>query len=184
MHRATAPAPAAPGCAPAALPAFRQLYDEYFAFTWRSLRYLGVADAQLDDAVQEVWITVHRRLADFEGRSNLRTWLFGIAVNVQRNLHRTERRRPSLMPLPELLISPWADPALEREAREAWASVEGFMASLDSERRALFVASLLEGMTPAEAAEATGLEVATIYHRVRSLRQSFRSWVEAHGGEP
>ncbi len=83
-----------------------------------------------------------------------------------------------------MLISPLADPLLEREAQEAWTLVEGFMSTLDNERRALLVASLLEEMTPAEAAEATGLEVTTIYHRVRSLRQSFRTWIDAQGGEP
>jgi RNA polymerase sigma-70 factor (ECF subfamily) len=184
VHRVPAPPTAVSGCSPRALPSFRELYDQYFAFTWRSLRYLGVSEPQLDDAVQEVWITVHRRLGDFEGRSNLQTWLFGIAVNVQRNLHRTERRRGGIVPLPNVLISPLADPMLEHEAQEAWTLVEGFMATLDDERRALFVASLLEEMTPAETAEATGLEVTTIYHRVRSLRQSFRNWVDAHGGEP
>jgi RNA polymerase sigma-70 factor (ECF subfamily) len=166
------------------LPSFRELYEEHFAFTWRSLRYLGVSHSQLDDAVQDVWIAVHRRLADFEGRSNLQTWLFGIAVNVQRNLHRTEQRRGGLVPLPSALISPQPDPMLEREAQEAWLLVEGFLATLDDLRRAVFVASLLEGMTPAETAEATGLEVSAIYHRVRSLRQSFRLWVAARGGEP
>jgi RNA polymerase sigma-70 factor (ECF subfamily) len=160
------------------------LYDEHFAFTWRTLRYLGVPDAQLDDAVQDVWVAVYRGLGGFEGRSNLETWLFGIAVNVQRNLHRTERRRGGSVPLPSELISPVADPGLEREAQEAWDLVQGFLATLDGERRTLFVASLLEGMTPAETAAATGLEVTTIYHRVRSLRQSFRVWVDAQGAEP
>jgi len=178
--RASAPS----GCAPLPLPSFRELYEAHFAFTWRSLRYLGVADPQLDDAVQDVWIAVHRRLADFEGRSDFKTWLFGIALNVQRNLHRTEQRRHWLVPLPSVLISPWADPALEREAQEAWALVQEFLATLDELRRSVFVASLLEGMTPAETARATGLEVSTIYHRVRSLRESFRSWVAARRGEP
>jgi RNA polymerase sigma-70 factor (ECF subfamily) len=178
----TEPSPA--GTAAGPLPSFRELYEEHFAFTWRSLRYLGVSHSQLDDAVQDLWIAVHRRLADFEGRSNLQTWLFGIAVNVQRNLHRTEQRRGGLVPLPSALISPLPDPMLAREAQEAWLLVEGFLATLDDLRRAVFVASLLEGMTPAETAEATGLEVSAVYHRVRSLRQSFRLWVAARGGEP
>ena len=184
VHTEPSPAIASSGCAPRALPPFRELYEEHFAFTWRSLRYLGVPDSQLDDAVQDVWIAVHRRLSDFEGRSELKTWLFGIAVNVQRNLHRTEQRRAGLVPLPSVLISPLADPVLEREAQEAWTLVQTFLATLDELRRAVFVASLLEGMTPAETAEATGLEVTAIYHRVRSLRESFRNWVAATRGEP
>ena len=49
-------------------PPFRALYEQHCAFTWRTLRYLGVPEAQLDDALQELWLVVHRRYADFEGR--------------------------------------------------------------------------------------------------------------------
>src|SRR3954470_17967759 len=58
------------------------LYEEHFEFVWRSLRRLGVSAASLDDATQEVFVVVFRRLADFEGRSSVRTWLFGIAIHV------------------------------------------------------------------------------------------------------
>jgi RNA polymerase sigma-70 factor (ECF subfamily) len=165
-------------------PSFRELYDLYFAFTWRSLRHLGVPDAQLDDAVQELWIIAHRRLPEFEGRARLETWLFGIAVNVQRNVYRADRRHDRSVPLPSALSSPLADPMLEHEGREAWLLVRAFLETLDELRRAIFVASLLEGLSPAETAEVTGLDVRTIYHRVRSLRQSFRDWAAAHRGEP
>jgi len=171
------------GFAPCALPPFRQLYEEHFAFTWRSLRYLGVSAPQLDDAVQDLWVTVYRRLSDFEARSEFRTWLFGIAVNIQRNLRRSESRRAELVPLSLELSSPSADPSLEHDAQEAWARVQEFLASLDDLRRAVFVASLLEGMSPAETAAATGLEVSAIYHRVRSLRRSFQLWVAREQGE-
>jgi RNA polymerase sigma-70 factor (ECF subfamily) len=66
---------------------------------------------------------------------------------------------------------------VEHEGQEAWRQVQGFLATLDDLRRALFVASLLEGLSPSETAEATGLDVPSIYHRVRSLRRSFQLWV-------
>ena len=55
---------------------FEETYDEYFDFVWVSLRRLGVAPAQLDDAAQDVFVVVHRRLHEFEFRSELKTWLF------------------------------------------------------------------------------------------------------------
>jgi RNA polymerase sigma-70 factor, ECF subfamily len=177
-----APMDSAPAAPP--LPSFRELYATYFAFTWRSLRYLGVESRHLDDAVQEVWVAVHRRLADFEGRSDVKTWLFGIALNVQRNLHRAERRRSSLVPLSEELRSTSPDPFLEQEGREAWALVMSFLQTLDTERRTVFVASLIEGLAPAETAEACGLDVPTVYLRVRALRRGFRAWAAARRGEP
>ena len=183
MQSESSPALAGPGSASSAPLPFRELYENYFAFTWRSLRYLGVPEAQLDDAVQDLWIAAHRRLPDFQGRSDIKTWLFGIAINLQRNLHRRARRAVSV-PLPSVLESSVGDPLLEREGQEAWVLVQKFVASLDDVRRAIFVASLLEGLSPAETAEATGLDVPTIYHRVRSLRQSFRQWAAAHRDEP
>lgn len=168
---------------PPALP-FETLYSTYFGFTWRVLGHLGVPARSMDDAVQEVWVVVHQRLSGFEGRSALKTWLFGIALNVQRNLYRAERRRAGHVPLPEEeLRSSFPDPLLEREGREAWSLVMRFLESLDDERRTVFVASLLEGLPPAETAQVCGLDVPTVYLRVRSLRRAFRAWASAQRGE-
>ena len=165
------------------------LYAQYAAFTWRSLRYLGVAPAQLDDAMQEVWMVVHRRLSDFEGRSDIKTWLFGIALNVQRNLRRSDRRREPLQPLTDDLASrladpALADPALESEGQEAWRLVREFVATLDETRRTIFAACLLEGLSAPEGAQLTGLDVDTIYNRIRALRRSFQRWAAARREVP
>ena len=67
---------------------FEAVYREHYAFVWRSVRRLGVPDRELDDVVQEVFVIVHRRLAEFEGRSMVTTWLFGIAYRVVRDHRR------------------------------------------------------------------------------------------------
>jgi RNA polymerase sigma factor (sigma-70 family) len=74
-------------------PAFESIYEEYFDFVWRTLRRLGVAEAALDDAAQDGFVVVYRRLADFRGQSTLKTWLFGIVVRVVRTHRRTALRR-------------------------------------------------------------------------------------------
>src|SRR4051812_35575573 len=61
---------------------FREVYDENFAFVWRAVANRGVPAAAMDDVVQEVFLVVHRKLDDFEGRSTLRTWLGGIVRRV------------------------------------------------------------------------------------------------------
>lgn len=52
------------------------------------LRDRGAAE----DAVQETWLTCLRTLDRFEGRSALKTWVFGILLNVARSRHRKESR--------------------------------------------------------------------------------------------
>jgi RNA polymerase sigma-70 factor, ECF subfamily len=163
---------------------FRTLYERHFAFAWRALRYLGVPEALLDDAAQEVWVVVHRRYGEFEGRSDVKTWLFAIAINVERNIRRVERRRGSQVPLPAELCASGGDPLVAREAKEAWALVLGFVDTLDETRRAVFAANLIEGLSAAETAEITGLSLDTVYNRVRALRRSFNGWVEKQQREP
>ena len=69
------------------------VYEVEFAFVWRTLRRLGVQVDQLDDAAHDVFLVVFRRLAEFQGRSSFRTWLFGIAHNVA-NQYRSKDKKP------------------------------------------------------------------------------------------
>jgi RNA polymerase sigma-70 factor (ECF subfamily) len=159
-------------------PPFDQLYTLYFGFTWRVLGHLGVPAHGLDDAVQDVWIVVHRRLADFEGRSALKTWLFGIALNVARNQRRMDGRVAHGVPALGLEDSPHSDPELAYAGNEAWQRVQRFLSTLDEQRRGIFVCNLLEHLTAQETAEATGVDVTTVYQRVRSLRHAFKTWLD------
>src|SRR5438132_3882732 len=45
-----------------------------------------------EDAVQETWLTCLKTLDRFEGRSSLKTWIFGILLNVARSRRRKESR--------------------------------------------------------------------------------------------
>jgi RNA polymerase sigma-70 factor (ECF subfamily) len=50
----------------------------------RRMARLYVGEAFVEDVVQETWIAVVRGIGGFEGRSTLRTWIFGILVNIAR----------------------------------------------------------------------------------------------------
>jgi RNA polymerase sigma-70 factor (ECF subfamily) len=72
--------------------AFRALIERYHGPMMRlAMAYVrdrGVAE----DVVQETWLTCLRSLERFEGRSSLKTWIFGIAMNVARSRRRKEAR--------------------------------------------------------------------------------------------
>jgi RNA polymerase sigma-70 factor, ECF subfamily len=59
-----------------------QLHDEYADFVWRSLQRLGVTPISLEDALQDVFVVVHRKLNSYDGTCKLSTWLFGICLRV------------------------------------------------------------------------------------------------------
>jgi RNA polymerase sigma-70 factor (ECF subfamily) len=167
------------------LVSFEQLYRDYFNFTYRTLRHLGVPAPTLPDAVQEVWLGVHRQLHSFEGRSSHRTWLFSIALNTARNQRRWRLRHDRYTELPEDLPDRSPGPEQLHAEREALGLVQEFLGTLDEPRRVVFISQLLEGLNADETAQLLGIERAAVYHRVRDLRRAFQRWVlERQGGLP
>ena len=159
-------------------PSFLQVYRENVEFVWRSVKRLGVRDAAIDDVVQEVFLVVHRRLPEFEGRSKITTWLFGITYHVATRHMRDHRRERSESPL-SLAIpdANAADPTDRLAQGEALAALHRFLQGLDEAKRAAFILVQLEQMTVPEAAEALGENVNTVYARVRAARQQFEQMV-------
>jgi RNA polymerase sigma-70 factor (ECF subfamily) len=161
---------------PAAVPTFEEIYESYFDFVWRSLRRLGVHPAALDDAVQEVFLVVHRRLSEFEGRSSLKTWLFGISMHVAQRLARTLARHPA-DELPDVLFDrpTTATPQDEAARNEAIILLYAILDELDPDKRAVFVMAELEQLTAPEIAEALGAPLNTVYSRLRAARRAFEA---------
>src|SRR5262249_29391450 len=71
--------------------AFRELVRIHDAGLRRMAR-LYVADPAADDVVQDTWLTVIRGIGGFQGRSSLKTWIYGILVNVARRRAQREGR--------------------------------------------------------------------------------------------
>lgn len=159
------------------VPAFRELYATHFDLVWRALRSLGVPDANVEDALQEVFLVVHRRLADFEVRASFKTWLYGIVLRVARNARRSERRKSGVTPLtlepdiPDRAPSPH-DYAV---AAEALREVSEALEELVEPRREVFVLAEIEEMSAPEIAKTLGVNVNTVYTRLRLGRIDFQA---------
>jgi RNA polymerase sigma-70 factor (ECF subfamily) len=162
--------------------AFDDLYRDHFSFVWRSAKRLGVSDASLDDVVQEVFVVVHRKLGDFEGRSSLRTWLFGIALRVTREYRRSAARKPTGAGTidPDSLGTSAACPGESIEKAQAVRLLHAILDELDEERREVFVMSELEQIGMADIALTLGINVNTAYARLRAARKSFEDALARH----
>jgi RNA polymerase sigma-70 factor (ECF subfamily) len=170
-----------PGGAAPSVPAFAQVYDELFDFVWRSVRRLGVPPAGVDDAVQDVFVIVHRRLPEFEGRSSLKTWVFGIALRVARDHKRRDRRKGGHEPLDAAMPDHAPGPAEAAARAEAVRELDRLLASLDDDKRAVFVLAEIEELTAPEIAEALSIPVNTVYSRLRAARRDFEAALAAGG---
>lgn len=160
------------------IPTFRAIYTEFFRAIWRTLRRLGVEHAQLEDAVQDVFIVVHRRLPEFDGRS-LRGWLYAIAVRVASDYRRGVAHKRTV-PLPETLVDPRADPAREIELEESVRLLHQLLAELDEPKRTVFVLGELEELSVPEIAAALAENQNTVASRLRVARARFDEAFQRH----
>lgn len=156
---------------------FDEVYAAHFAFVWRVLRTFGVAEAGIEDAVQDVFIVVHRRLADFEGRAAMTTWLFAIA----RRIASGYRRRTSGQRTEELVDDPvgTADTFAALSRAQAAATVMAILERMDEDKRAVFALVELEQMNVTEVATVLEINVNTAYSRLRLARAAFELAVRA-----
>lgn len=172
-HALSAPVQGPPASADAT-EAWSSFYDCHFDFVWRTLRRLGVPSAQLDDAAQEVFVIAFRRSSEFEGRSSLKTWLFGIAWNRARELARTTRRHPE-EPLLEEPVVTTAAPEELAILRQELGFIYGVLDELAPERRAVLIMAEVEEMTAPEISEILGVPLNTVYSRIRLARRDFEA---------
>jgi len=192
LHHAeppAAPRDAVRGAAPGVVPVgtwadFEAFYRAHFRFVWRIVRRMGV-DGQVDDVVQDVFLVVHRRLGDFEGRSSAKTWLYGIVRRVVADHRRTLRRKPGHEAAdmaadgdPEAMTGDEQSPHASVEQSERVRLLHRLLGQLDDDKREVFVLSELEGLTMAEIAEALDVNANTIASRLRAARREFEAALE------
>jgi len=162
-----------------------QIYRDHLAFVWRSARRLGVPEESLDDITQEVFVVAARRLAEFEGRSSMRTWLFAITLRVvqshRRAWYRYFRKRDALAR--EVRAHEPPDPYERAEAAD---QLVRLLDTLPQRYRVVYVLGELEQMNCAEIARGLGVNHNTVYSRLREARKLMLQAVrrqQAHKGE-
>ncbi len=161
-----------------------------------SARLLGDVE-EARDVAQEVFLQVHKRLAAFEGRSSLKTWIYRIAVNQCHNRRRFwhRRRRDRETPLDErLLPAPLApgarpgggDPFEEAVRAERARTVQAALLELRFEHRLVLVLREVEGLSCEEVAAALGVPEGTIKSRLSRAREAMRLRLAGlvEGGRP
>jgi RNA polymerase sigma-70 factor (ECF subfamily) len=162
-------------------PTFDDVYEAHFGFVWRSVRSLGVMSGAVEDVVQDVFVVVHRRLGEFDGtRASMKTWLFGIVRRVVADHRRTQRRKPAQFGTKEgdaevetLTDSQRLGPHESAARAEAVRLLVEVLDSLDDDKREVFVLAEIDQMTVPDIAQATGVNLNTVYARLRAARIAF-----------
>jgi RNA polymerase sigma-70 factor (ECF subfamily) len=144
-----------------------------------------VPAASLDDAVQDVFLVVHRRWNDFKNQSSRRTWIYGIALRVASEHSRRARReqRRSSDTDPDLVDSATFNPDTLTDRslrqREAGRLLHAALDRLPDGDRQILVLVDLEERSVVDAAEIMGVNLNTAYSRLRRARHHFEKALKA-----
>lgn len=164
--------------APTPAPTVADVYKAHGEFVWATLQRMGVRDADLQDQLQEVFVVVHRRLGDFEGRSTLTTWLFGICLRVvagyRRKLARRKEQGFAQEDIPEIVDeSSERDPERSASREQARVILASLLDAMDIEKRAVLVMFEVESMSCDEISKVLSVPVGTVYSRLHAARAQF-----------
>lgn len=160
--------------------AVEEVYRCHYGYVFRALRGLGVNDSHVDDALQEVFLVVHGRLGEFDGRAKLTTWLYAIAFNVARTYRRKYARDAPMEDRESASADSGSNPERATEQREAAALADRLLNCLTEEKREVFVMIEMHQLSAPEVARITGTNVHTVSSRLAAARQEFRAAFRRH----
>jgi RNA polymerase sigma-70 factor (ECF subfamily) len=124
-----------------------------------------------DDLVQDTLVRALRSQHLFHG-GDVRSWLYTILTNLNRNRLRSLARRPSLSPLDDNDAPDMAGP--EAGGRD----IQRALAGLVEEQRAALLLVVLEGLTYREVAEIQGVPIGTVMSRLARARAQIKAYLD------
>jgi RNA polymerase sigma-70 factor (ECF subfamily) len=156
----------------------RRMVKAHFDPLWRFMLRLGVDAMDLDDAMQEVVVIAAARLEDIAPESE-RSFLFSTAFRVGSEYR---RRRASRHEVGEGELAHHEDPTPEPDTLadqiRARGLLDGVLAAMPTELRAVFTLYEIEEMTMGEIADVLGLPPGTVASRLRRAREQFEARVD------
>jgi RNA polymerase sigma-70 factor (ECF subfamily) len=144
----------------------------------RVLARRGVPASELPDVEQEVFIVAHRKLAAFEGRSSIATWLLGIAANVASQHRRSARYRRERVGVEHEPACEALDPLARLQAGELVARVRRVLDALSAEQRDVIVLHELSELSMHEVARELGVPLKTAFSRLYAGHRALRRALE------
>ncbi len=153
------------------------LFREHASFVARVLSRLNVPPADVDDALQEVFLVVARKLEHYEDRGSVKAWLFTIArqvaMHARRSHGRSEQRKAQALLAAEGASVPTPE---ERAAhRQAAELVRWALSQIDPDQAMVFYLAEIEGFTVPEIAASLDVNLNTVYGRLRLSRKRMES---------
>ncbi len=166
-----------PGPEPPERPDFRAIFEAECSYVVHSLRRLGVHERDLEDVSHEVFLSIHRKLHEYDPARPLRPWIFAFADRHASDWRRLARHRRETIDdaVEPIDHAPSIDERLDAE--RARARVLEALEGIDLDQRAVFVMHEIDGVAIPAVAAALSIPLNTAYSRLRLAREKFAAAV-------
>lgn len=155
--------------------AYATLFDRYNRRLIYYVRRLVGVPAEAEDVVQEVWLTVVRKLGKLERPAAFRTWLYRIAHSQAVSRFRAVKREVPIEDTPEALDIPDQTEADDLEfARTAAAVLNAALSRIPVVQREVLTLRFLEDLSYEEIAEVVGCTLGTVRSRIHYGKRALR----------
>jgi RNA polymerase sigma-70 factor (ECF subfamily) len=167
--------------------AIREMVDDFAPQIYRLAFGILQDTMEAQDITQDVFISVLRRIDDFEGRASIPTWIYRITVNASLDRIRLRQRRKETISIEDFMpsftadgkhaeeIADWSeaplDHLLNREARD---KIQEAIDSLPDELRIVLVMKDIEGFHLKEMCEILDLSLPAVKSRLHRARLVLR----------
>jgi RNA polymerase sigma-70 factor (ECF subfamily) len=176
--------------------ALEPLMARYATRVYRVAFGITRSEADAEEVVQDVFLSLFRKIDTFEGRSALGTWIYRMAANAallrrRGKRHELEVKLEDVLPTfredghregdRAWLLADWsAGPEETLLSREARAAVDRAIAALPDHYRAVLVLRDVEELSTEEVAAALGESVASVKSRLHRARMALRELLTRH----
>ena len=170
--------------------AYEQLIEQYADRVYRIAYRLLQNPHDAEDAMQEAFLTVYLRIADFQGHASLSSWLYRVVTNkaldmLRKRQRKTEAATDALEDLGEDAAEMLPDehavlPEDWLERRETNALIQEGLQTLSPTLRAAFVLFEMEDLSMEEVAAALDISPSAAKVRVHRARRALREVLRAH----
>ena len=154
---------------------FRQNVEATIPALRRYARALTRDSDIADDLVQDTLVRALRSEHLFHG-GEVRSWLYTILTNLNRNRLRSLSRRPALSPIEDNDMPDASGP--EAGGRD----IERALAMLVEDQRTALLLVVLEGLSYREVADVQGVPIGTVMSRLARARAQIKTYLD--GGRP
>ncbi len=155
------------------------LFDRHHENVRQLLLRAAPNAADIDDLVQETFLTASRAAASFDGRDSAGPFLAGVAIQLIRRRRRTFARLRNLLEAVGLApTTPTRTPEDGASAAEQHEALHDAVGRLSEDRRIALVMVEWQGMSGPEVAKVLGVPVGTVWRRLHEARAELRRSIE------